>query len=84
MKTEDFKENNPDYLQTRAGENFHQGVKLQIQKVAKETAELIGLLEGNLQGAGIDTPEYKRIREFGKTFLSELVRVAGRLDVQLQ
>jgi hypothetical protein len=84
MKTEEDKEKNPVYPRACEGKDFHQEIKLQIQKVTKETAKLIGLLEGGLQTAGIDSPEYRGIREFGTTFLNELVRVAGRLDIQLQ
>jgi hypothetical protein len=73
-----------EYFQGAEGDDFHQVIKLQIQKVAKETANLLGMLEGGLQKAGIDSPEYKIIREFGTTFLNELVRTARRLDVQLQ
>ena len=84
MKKENDKEMYLEYLQTDEGDDFHRGIKLQIQKVTKETAKLIGLLEGGLQTAGIDSPEYKSIREFGTSFLNELVRVARKLDVQLQ
>jgi hypothetical protein len=73
-----------DNLQDLEGDDFHQAIKIQIQRVAKETANLIGLLEGGLQKAGIDSSEYKMIREFGTTFLDELVRTARKLDVQLQ
>jgi hypothetical protein len=66
------------------GDDFHQAIKIQIQRVTKETANLIGLLEGGLQKAGIDSTEYKMIREFGTTFLNDLVRTARKLDVQLQ
>jgi len=72
------------YFQEVEGDDFPQVIKLQIQKVVKETAKLIGLLEGGSQMAGIDSPEYTLIREFGTTFLNELVRTARRLDVQLQ
>jgi len=66
------------------GDDFHQAIKIQIQRVAKETATLIGDLEWGLQKAGINSSEYKMIREFGTTFLNELVRTARKLDVQLQ
>jgi hypothetical protein len=66
------------------GDDFHEAIKIQIQKVTKETANLIGLLEGGLQKAGIDSNEYQMIREFGTTFLNDLVRTARKLDVQLQ
>ena len=72
------------YFQEVEGEDFDQVVKLQIQIVVKETARLIGLLEGGFQMAGIDSPEYKQIREFGATFLNELVRTGRKLNVQLQ
>jgi hypothetical protein len=72
------------YFQEVEGDDFHQVIKVQIQKAVKETARLIGLLEGGFQMAGIDSPEYKLIREFGTQFLNELVRTARRLDVQLQ
>jgi hypothetical protein len=81
---ENDKQNYMKYLQEVEGDDFHQVIKLQIQKVVKETAKLIGLLEGGFQIAGIDSLEYKMIREFGTTFLNELVRTARKLDVQLQ
>ncbi len=65
-------------------DDFDRGIRLQIQIVVKETAKLIGLLEGGLREAGIDSPEYKAIREFGTGFLHELVRTGKRLNVQLQ
>jgi len=84
MKTEHGEERNLKHLQTAEGDDFHRGIKLQIQIVVKETAKLIGLLEGGLQETGIDSPQYKAIREFGTAFLNELVRTGRRLDVQLQ
>lgn len=72
------------YFQEVEGDDFQQVIKLQIQKVVKETARLIGLLEGAFQMAGIDSPEYKMIREFGPPFLNELVRTGRKLNVQLQ
>jgi predicted aconitase len=75
---------NERYFQGLEGEDFHKAVKIQIQRVAKETANLIGLLEGGLQKAGIDSSEYKMIRDFGTSFLDDLVRIARKLCVQLQ
>ena len=72
------------YFQEVEGDDFEQVIKLQIQKVVKETARLIGLVEGASQIAGIDSSEYNMIREFGPPFLDELVRTGRKLDVQLQ
>jgi Arc/MetJ family transcription regulator len=65
-------------------EDFHQTIKIQIQKVTKETATLIALLEWAVRKTGTDSSEHKMIREFGTKFLNDLVRAARKLDVLLQ
>ena len=73
-----------EYFKEAEGDDFHQVIKMQIQKAVQETARLIGLLEGGFQIANIDSPEYEMIRGFGPPFLNKLVDVARKLDVQLQ
>jgi hypothetical protein len=72
------------YFKEAEGDDFHQVIKLQLQKVVKETARLVGLVEEGYQMAGIDTLEYKKIREIGPKFLNDLVDTAKKLDVQIQ
>lgn len=50
------------HYQEIEGGNFEQVIGLQIQKVAKETARLVSLLEGSLQIADIDSSEYKLLK----------------------
>lgn len=73
-----------EHFQDVEGDDVHQAIKIQIQRVTKETATLIGHLEWGLQKADINSSEYKMIKESGTTFLNELVRMAGKLNVQLQ
>ncbi len=82
MKTE--KEKVLGSLRTAGRDDFHRGIRLQVQIVARETAKLVGMLAEGSREADVDPPEYKMIREFGTTFLNELVRRARRLDIQLQ
>jgi hypothetical protein len=72
------------YFKEVEGEDFVQVIRVQIQKVVKETARLIGLLEGGYQLAGIDSSEYKKIREFSPDFLDKLMHTAKELNVQIQ
>ena len=72
------------YFKETEGNNFDQVISLQIQTVVREIARLVGLLEGGYQIARMDSSEYRLIRESGASFLNELVRIARKLNVQLQ
>ncbi len=84
MEREKGKQGDPGYPQATNGDDLHREIRLQVQIAAKETAKLIGLIAEGLRKNDIHSPEYGTIRELGTTFLNELVRAAGRLDIQLQ
>ena len=81
---EENKQKFTEYFKEAEGDDFHQVIKVQIQRVVKETARLIGLLEGGSQIAHVDSPEYEMIRGFAPLFLDKLVDTARKLNVQLQ
>ncbi len=82
--TENNKQQYIKYFKEVEGDDFDKAIKIRIQTVVGEIARLVGILEGGYQIAGIDSPEYKSIRESGSSFLNELVRTAGKLNIQLQ
>ena len=66
------------------GEAPDQIINLQIQKVIKETASLIGLLEERHKIFEKDSKEFEAIRESGNSFLNDLVLAARELKIQVQ
>ncbi|MBN1533044.1 MAG: hypothetical protein JXA20_10310 [Spirochaetes bacterium] len=80
----DERERYARYFQEVEGEDFDKVIGMQIQATVRETARLVGLLEGGYRVAGIDSPEYASIRSTGSSFLKDLVDVARRLNVPLQ
>jgi len=83
MKEKDKKEY-LDFLNKYEGEDLNQVIKIQIQNVIKETARLIGLVEEGRQILDMESEEYKSIREFGNSFLHDLVLTAKKLNIQVQ
>ena len=73
-----------ELLHKHEGEDLDKLINLQIQKVIKETAKLIGMLEESRQILEVDTKEYKSMREFGNPFLHSLVLIAKELNIQVQ
>ena len=66
------------------GEDPDKIINLQIQKVIKETARLIGLLEESHKIFERDSKEFRSIRESGNSFLNDLVLTARELKIQVQ
>jgi hypothetical protein len=76
MKEEE-KEEYLQFFKKTEGDDFGLVINHQIQRV-------VGLLEGGRQAAGIASPEYASLREAGGLFLNDTVRIARKLNVQLQ
>lgn len=73
-----------DYFKEFEGQDFDEVIKVQIQTVIRETARLAGLLESGAKVAGIESPEYKSIKDTASSFLNEMIKGARKLHVQLQ
>ena len=73
-----------DYFREFEGQDFDEIIKVQIQVVIRETARLAGLLEGGEVIAGVDSPDYKLIKETASSFLNDMIKSARKLHVQLQ
>lgn len=72
------------YFQEVEGKDFDHVIRIQVQSAVKETARLVGLLEEGYKLAGIDSPEYKKLRDNGQEYLNHLIHIAKRLQIQIQ
>ena len=71
-------------IENSEGMEVDEVINLQIERVARDVAKLIWLLEGGNRLFGIDSEIFRKLKTSGSAFLNHLVDAAIKLKIQLQ
>ncbi len=72
------------FIEKSEGLEIDEAIKTQVQNVLRELAKLLGLIDGELELFNIETNEIKQLRESGSIFFKNVVKIARKMDIQMQ